>query len=88
MKCPKCNVALLMTEHTGTMIDYCPECRGIWLESGKLDAIVNSISGVSGKGRTDTHPYRHDDDHDDHDDHDRGFGRHRRRRSFLGDLFD
>jgi uncharacterized protein len=87
MKCPKCSVTLLMTERTGVMIDYCPECRGIWLEAGKLDLIVNNVSGVSSQGRTDTHPYR-PDDHDDHDDDGHGFGHRRRRKSFLGDLFD
>jgi uncharacterized protein len=40
MKCPACNVALVMSERQGIEIDYCPECRGIWLDRGELDKIV------------------------------------------------
>lgn len=41
MKCPVCkDVTLLMSEKNGIEIDYCPECRGIWLDRGELDKIV------------------------------------------------
>jgi Zn-finger nucleic acid-binding protein len=40
MKCPSCNVALVMSERQGIEIDYCPECRGIWLDRGELDKII------------------------------------------------
>ena len=41
MKCPVCkNVTLLMTEKKGVEIDYCPECRGIWLDRGELDKLI------------------------------------------------
>jgi Zn-finger nucleic acid-binding protein len=40
MKCPACNVALVMSERQGIEIDYCPECRGIWLDRGELDKII------------------------------------------------
>ena len=41
MKCPVCkNVTLLMSEKHGVEIDYCPECRGIWLDRGELDKII------------------------------------------------
>lgn len=41
MKCPVCkDVTLLMPEKNGVEIDYCPECRGIWLDRGELDKIV------------------------------------------------
>lgn len=41
MKCPVCkNVTLLMSEKSGIEIDYCPECRGIWLDRGELDKII------------------------------------------------
>ena len=45
MKCPNCDVDLLMAERQGVGIDYCPQCRGVWLERGKLDTIVDR--GVS-----------------------------------------
>lgn len=41
MKCPVCkDVTLLMAEKNGVEIDYCPECRGIWLDCGELDKII------------------------------------------------
>ena len=41
MKCPVCtHVNLVMTERQGIEIDYCPECRGIWLDRGELDKII------------------------------------------------
>lgn len=40
MKCPACNLALVMSERQGIEIDYCPECRGIWLDRGELDKII------------------------------------------------
>jgi Zn-finger nucleic acid-binding protein len=46
MKCPQCDVALAMGERLNTQIDYCPKCRGIWLEKGKLDILLQN-SGSS-----------------------------------------
>ena len=41
MKCPVCkDVTLLMSEKKGIEIDYCPECRGIWLDRGELEKIM------------------------------------------------
>lgn len=41
MKCPVCsNVNLVMSERQGVEIDYCPECRGVWLDRGELDKIL------------------------------------------------
>jgi Zn-finger nucleic acid-binding protein len=40
MKCPMCNADLLMTTREMVEMDYCQQCRGIWLERGKLDKIV------------------------------------------------
>lgn len=41
MKCPVCkDVTLLMAEKNGVEIDYCPECRGIWLDRGELEKII------------------------------------------------
>ena len=40
MKCPVCSdVNLLMSDRQGIEIDYCPECRGVWLDRGELDKI-------------------------------------------------
>lgn len=41
MKCPSCpSTDLLMTERLNIEIDYCPQCRGVWLDRGELDKIV------------------------------------------------
>ena len=41
MKCPTCTtVNLVMSERQGIEIDYCPECRGVWLDRGELDKII------------------------------------------------
>ncbi len=64
MKCPSCNVDLLLGERLTIQIDYCPQCRGIWLDRGKLDKIIDhSTSTPSMQRRGD----RRDDDDDDND---------------------
>ena len=40
MKCPLCQVDLKMSERHGVEIDYCPKCRGVWLDRGELDKII------------------------------------------------
>ena len=41
MKCPVCNETnLVMSERQGIEIDYCPQCRGVWLDRGELDKII------------------------------------------------
>ena len=44
MNCPHCNVPLVMTERQGVEIDYCPQCRGVWLDRGELDKIIERQS--------------------------------------------
>ncbi|MGH7202592.1 MAG: zf-TFIIB domain-containing protein [Planctomycetaceae bacterium] len=44
MKCPVCNVDLQMTDRQGVEIDYCPQCRGVWLDRGELDKILDRAS--------------------------------------------
>ena len=40
MPCPVCRVSLVMSERQGVEIDYCPQCRGVWLDRGELDKII------------------------------------------------
>ena len=89
MKCPICeNVDLLMTERQTVEIDYCPKCRGIWLDRGELEKIIDRSMGANRE-----QPFEQYKEHDDHDD-DRDFGRGngdqkpRRKRSLLSELFD
>lgn len=99
MNCPKCNITLLMADRQGVEIDYCPQCRGIWLDRGELEKIIDRSVGVNPAmdqpqplppmGFGDRHYNKHDD-HDDHDDHNRYGGAYgqRRKKGFLGELFD
>lgn len=40
LQCPTCKVDLVMTERKDVEIDYCPKCRGVWLDRGELDKII------------------------------------------------
>ena len=84
MNCPICNVTLLMAEKQGVEIDYCPQCRGIWLEKGKLDKIIEKMNTSSSHGNggyvSDSHHYDKHDDHNYPDGH--------RRKKGLFDFFD
>jgi Zn-finger nucleic acid-binding protein len=46
MKCPVDSVDLLMTERSGVEIDYCPQCRGVWLDRGELDKILDRAADM------------------------------------------
>ena len=40
MSCPVCGVSLAMSDRQGIEIDYCPQCRGVWLDRGELDKLI------------------------------------------------
>jgi Zn-finger nucleic acid-binding protein len=44
MKCPVDDTTLVMTERSGVEIDYCPQCRGVWLDRGELDKIIEKAT--------------------------------------------
>ena len=49
MDCPVCrNVKLVMSDRQGIEIDYCPNCRGVWLDRGELDKIIERSIGTQG----------------------------------------
>lgn len=86
MKCPTCpDSALLITERQGVEIDYCAQCRGVWLDRGELDKLI-ALSSVPPPSRSVTAVAR--EDFADSDQH-RGSGYYpRRKKSWLGDIFD
>ena len=47
MKCPTDGTTLTMSERSGIEIDYCPECRGVWLDRGELDKILDRAASES-----------------------------------------
>ena len=48
MKCPVDSIDLVMTERSGVEIDYCPQCRGVWLDRGELDKILDRAADSLG----------------------------------------
>lgn len=88
MKCPMCDVELHIAERHGIEIDYCPKCRGIWLDRGELDKIIERAES----DRYGDKRYRYDDDDDDKDEYkDRDgddYYHYRKKRSFWGEIFD
>lgn len=56
MKCPIDSTELLMSERHGVEIDYCPQCRGVWLDRGELDKIIEQADPPSDeRARSDEH---------------------------------
>ena len=96
MKCPVCtDVNLSMTDRKGIEIDYCPQCRGVWLDRGELDKLIER-SGIDAapprapdprQSRPASYDSRPHDSRDleyrDSDHH-----RPRKKKSLLGELFD
>lgn len=58
MKCPVDNETLLMTERQGVEIDYCPKCRGIWLDRGELDKLIEVAASKAMPAVTQAEPQR------------------------------
>lgn len=54
MKCPNCEETLVMTERQGVEIDYCPKCRGVWLDKGELDKIIERTADYNGPDKPST----------------------------------
>lgn len=89
MKCPVCSsIDLVMAERQGIEIDYCPACRGVWLDRGELDKILERSAQQgygTGPGRRETPPAypppRHEGDHR------HGYRQHKKK-SFLSEIFD
>ncbi|MDQ3145130.1 MAG: zf-TFIIB domain-containing protein [Pseudomonadota bacterium] len=107
MACPVDGTVLTMSERAGIEIDYCPTCRGVWLDRGELDKIIERNAGEAGAPPQAPQPpqppqppqapqphyppqppqapwgqqsYRGDDRY--------GHKHHKRRKSFLEELFD
>ena len=100
MKCTVCkDVTLLMSEKKGVEIDYCPECRGIWLDRGELEKLIEKEETYNKehyeyKNKSKEHyadrdyERKHYDDYDDKYYKDNKYHRKRKRESFMGEIFD
>jgi hypothetical protein len=87
MQCPVDGTALVMSDRQGVEIDYCPSCRGVWLDRGELDKIIERASPAPAPAAPAGRSGRGDAAYDD-DDRDRGDYRKKRRGSLLGEIFD
>lgn len=68
MNCPVDGSELVITDRQGIEIDYCPQCRGVWLDRGELDKIIERAAAYDLRGATAAtraRPYDDDDDDDD-----------------------
>jgi Zn-finger nucleic acid-binding protein len=88
MPCPVCAVPLVMSERQGVEIDYCPQCRGVWLDRGELDKIVERSAREAATPPPQTAPQTPPAQGGPW-----GYGSHpkhhyKRRKSFLEELFD
>ena len=102
MKCPTCDVALLMTDRQGIEIDYCPQCRGVWLDRGELDKIIERNVDAPGApasappaaappppqyGAPPAYNQPHDPRYQPHDPRYQPHYKHKKK-NLLGELFD
>lgn len=81
MKCPIDGTPLVITDRSGVEIDYCPECRGVWLDRGELDKIIERSAAYAAPPPPPQQP-RYDDRSDDR------YRKKKKRGGFLDDLFD
>lgn len=88
MKCPNCDETLLMSDKNGIEIDYCPKCRGIWLDRGELDKIIERSTEQSTPNNSYPPDTQRDNNYRDQDFDRYKKGHHKKKESWFGDLFD
>lgn len=87
MPCPICKTGLTLSDRQGVEIDYCPTCRGVWLDRGELDKIIERSADVAAPNRRESEPPGRSERSREYDDD--GHYRHgKRKKSFLSELFD
>ncbi len=90
MKCPRCQVDLVISDRQGVEIDFCPQCRGVWLDRGELDKVIERAARFADDDDDDRRrmePPRADYDRDrfERERYDRHY---KKRKSFWTELFD
>lgn len=102
MKCPVCTTTnLLMNDRQGVEIDYCPQCRGVWLDRGELDKIIERSAIMPVQQPTPAAPQSYREPgyppsplpqgHDNHgykQQHGHGYHKHHKKKSLLSEIFD
>jgi len=92
MNCPTCKTTnLIMSERQGIEIDYCPQCRGVWLDRGELDKIIerSAAAEVGFSASPQQMPDKRHYERRDHDDDDYKRQQYpRKKKGLLSELFD
>lgn len=92
MKCPSCTDSILsMTDRQGVEIDFCPQCRGVWLDRGELDKLLDRAvpPGAAVLPGNAAGPTRARQDYEPHGDSRYGYSsQQRKRKSWLHEIFD
>ena len=103
MRCPVDNETLVMADRNGVEIDYCPKCRGVWLDRGELDKIIERSEAAApvapppppqaaqpayAPPPPQQPQYRAPPRRYDVDDDDYRYGHKKKRKSLLGEIFD
>ena len=97
MPCPVCKVALVMSDRQGIEIDYCPQCRGVWLDRGELDKIIERSaaempappkSPPQSQPQPQHQPYQQQPFSSDNHGFGHGYGYKKRKKSFFEEIFD
>jgi hypothetical protein len=81
MQCPTDGTTLTMSERSGIEIDYCPQCRGVWLDRGELDKIIDRSATQQAPAPAPQHGGHERDQHQQP-------YRKKRKESWLSELFD
>ncbi|MCR2832586.1 zf-TFIIB domain-containing protein [Parerythrobacter lacustris] len=92
MQCPVCRVPLAMSDRQGIEIDYCPQCRGVWLDRGELDKIIerSAPQAAQPQRKAPTYAQHGGQSHSGYGHGASGsYGKpHKRKKSFFEELFD
>ena len=93
MQCPIDSSTLIITERQGVEIDYCPECRGVWLDRAELDKLIGKNEAFTTNQKLQQHDsdniYDEDRQREPNDHYPGRYANPRKKReSFLSDLFD
>ena len=92
MQCPVDQTTLLMSERQGVEIDYCPQCRGVWLDRGELDKLIEKAPEPAPveRDRDRDRDWDRDRDRDRYRDDDvrSSYGRPHKKKKWLGEMFD
>jgi Zn-finger nucleic acid-binding protein len=88
MKCPNCDQVLAITERHRIEIDYCPSCRGVWLDKGELDKIIAYVNNQLPENNQPqyTDSIQRAFDYAPRPKH--GSEQYRKKKSFFNDFFD